>query len=97
MKYFEKKTRFATVQWTGSNQSEVDSFLSLLPTLDDHYEQFLGVSTSVAGGVLTVSWTGSFMQFQTSHWVAEGLLSGFSDFVVPLYGSGLALFNTIES
>jgi len=76
MLYLEKKTRFAAIQWTGSNQSDVEDFVALLPQLDPFYQQFTSVSVSDSSGTLTISWSGGSTIVYTNYWVVEGIIAG---------------------
>lgn len=101
MQYLEKKTRFATVQWNGSNKSDVDAMLALLPTLDSFYTNFTGISTSVSMGILTVSWTNGpggagSVGANSGDYVIEGLLSGASNFAQVLGGLNLVPYSVVN-
>lgn len=76
MMYLEKKTRLAAIEWTGSNQNDVEDFVSFLPHLDPHYASFTSPSFSINGTDLTVSWTGGNIEsttFEVGSFVVEGL------------------------
>ena len=56
--YLFRKSKFAAIEWTGSNLTDVQDFVALLPILDNYYAQFTGASVSVTGSICTVSWSG---------------------------------------
>lgn len=89
--YFEQKTKFIAIQWTGSNQSAVDNFLAMLPSIDSHYGTYTNVSTSVSGTTLTVQRDpgSASMQFPQDHWVVEG--------IAPGLGSGIGLVKSASN
>lgn len=53
--YLIRKTKFAAIEWTGSNLTDVQAFVANLPEVDDFYSQFTGVSVTQSSGTLEVT------------------------------------------
>jgi hypothetical protein len=94
--FLERKTRVAAIQWTGSNLSEIEDFVDLLPKLDSFYDIFTGISVTNAGSDVTISWSGGTKTASQDWWITEGLRTGsIASLVDVLDGDGVKLYRQV--
>jgi hypothetical protein len=104
MRYLRRKDTFPAVQWTGSNKAEVEELVALLPQFDPHYAEFINISVSSSGSILTIAWDSSkygngSLQFETGWWVVATITSGGHPSlppVQPIPEDSLFGFNVVE-
>ena|SRR5213593_1692497 len=86
--YLIRKTKFSAIEWNGSNLTAIQSFVANLPSLDNFYSQYTGVSVTQSSGVLTISTNeGGNVGFGTGELVIEGCAATTGNLVANLPGS----------
>lgn len=57
--YLIWKNKISAIEWTGSNATDIQTWVDSLPELDDLYSQYGAATVSVASTICTISWSGA--------------------------------------